>query len=596
MLIVSAAAQTAAQDAARLWLGEPDLSAFPLVRIPLFTADAQGAPLADFSRLSLRENGIPLELTVTNEPAGLDVTFVLDANAEFEMDDAGDGLTRRAKTADSISQFAARFMSRDGLDRVSALVPDAAGINGRYLIQNSDSPDIAAQTITAYKPATTSEPPLQAMLTLAIEQMARNEDGRFQAILLFSDGGRSFSSLDTAALVEQAQAAQIPIYAAILGAQADANEISNVTRLTEPTGGGYAAMPTAGSAEPIYLAWQGHANRQFIEYQSLQTQNGRYPITVNLGSIRAATELVLALAAPEIAIQMPVSEIQRVGSAYDTPLAELTPTNTAVPIQISWPDGVPRPLTAVTLYVAGPDGQTKITTEAQPDAAGQLSVPWDLQLLREGGYQLAVQVADGYGYAAESAPANVIIRTERPDPPTPTPLPPPTPVTTPEPTPAIATERLLLALGLSLAAGLAAAMMLWRRWRARQRRGGAGEQGSEEVISPLANLPPATLQTRLPAYLDDDGLPLPLTNDNVTIGRDETAVTLTLNDKSVARLHARIRWRDGRYWLYDEGSAAGTRLNFERLGLAPHPLQDGDQIQIGRLRLYFRLGEFEEEE
>jgi hypothetical protein len=33
------------------------------------------------------------------------------------------------------------------------------------------------------------------------------------------------------------------------------------------------------------------------------------------------------------------------------------------------------------------------------------------------------------------------------------------------------------------------------------------------------------------------------------------------------------------------------------LGLAPRPLQDGDQIQMGRLRLRFRMGaEFEEEE
>ena len=72
---------------------------------------------------------------------------------------------------------------------------------------------------------------------------------------------------------------------------------------------------------------------------------------------------------------------------------------------------------------------------------------------------------------------------------------------------------------------------------------------------------------------------------------------LVLDNKSVGRLHARIRWRDGRYWLYDEGSASGTTLNFERLGLAPHPLQDGDQIQMGRLRLRFWLGvEFEEEE
>jgi predicted component of type VI protein secretion system len=64
---------------------------------------------------------------------------------------------------------------------------------------------------------------------------------------------------------------------------------------------------------------------------------------------------------------------------------------------------------------------------------------------------------------------------------------------------------------------------------------------------------------------------------------------IVLDQPGVARLHARIRRRDGRYWLYDEGSASGTTLNFERLGLAPRELRAGDQIQIGRLRFRFVL-------
>jgi predicted component of type VI protein secretion system len=75
----------------------------------------------------------------------------------------------------------------------------------------------------------------------------------------------------------------------------------------------------------------------------------------------------------------------------------------------------------------------------------------------------------------------------------------------------------------------------------------------------------------------------------VTIGRDEAAAQLVLKDKSVGRLHARIRWRDGRYWLYDEGSASGTFLNHDRLGLSPRQLQDGDEIRIGRILLRFQL-------
>ncbi|NJN55394.1 MAG: FHA domain-containing protein [Anaerolineae bacterium] len=63
----------------------------------------------------------------------------------------------------------------------------------------------------------------------------------------------------------------------------------------------------------------------------------------------------------------------------------------------------------------------------------------------------------------------------------------------------------------------------------------------------------------------------------------------TLNDRSVSPLHARVRWRNGRHWLYDEGSENGVFLNYARLGLSPRPLADGDLIQLGRVSLRAQL-------
>ena len=576
-------------------VGEPDVAAFPMVRVPLFTADSLGAPINDLSRLSLRENGIPLEFEVTAVPTGLDIFFVLDANADFTMVDDNSGLTRAEKVSESIVQFAGRIMSRDGDDQVSVIVPGEDGTDGRFLIQNRSNPDIIAQTITAYIPEPLAETPLNTMLNLAIDQAAQNGDGRYQAILLFSDGGRIDRQLAFDDLTAAAQVANLPIFAAILGTTADANDLANVNRLTEPTGGGAVHMLASEAATPIYLAWQGQANQTWLAYQSLQTKNGRYPITINLGNVRARTELVLALAAPEVAVQLPSAEIRRTGRAYDTRLEDLEPARTAVPVVVSWADGIPRPLTAVALLVGGPDGQTNTILEIQPDAEGRLALDWDIQLARAGIYQLVVQVADGLGYTAESEPVSVTILIERPDPPPPTPAPTVVPQTAvpPPPTIAIAPNRLWLALGLSLLAGLGAILLLWRRWRQSRTLPQPDAAPAPEPIAPET----AILTGLLPAYLEIEGIQSqPLTGDNIIIGRDETIAQLVLAGPGVARLHARIRWRDGRYWLYDEGSAAGTHLNFERLGLAPRPLQDGDQIQIGRLRLRFRLGELAEEE
>lgn len=588
-----------AQEGVQLYLGQPDVSAFPLVAVPLRAVDGRGAPVADLSRLSLRENGIPLEYELTTIPLGLDITFVIDANATIETDDDGRTITRREKVIESIGQFAAQYMDAGGKDRVSVLVPDAAGVNGRFFIQDNFNPIPFAQAITAYEPETLAETPLNAMLGVAIERAAQAEDTRFSAILLYTDGGQLAQQLDYASLVGQAQAAGVTIYTAILGAEADANEIDNVSRLVAPTGGAYVHMPAADDAEPIFQVWQAESSQTRIVYQSLQIENGRYPITVNLGSVRAATELVLNLSAPEVFIQLPQTEFVRSGNTFDTPLAELQPTTIEVPVFIRWPDDVARPLTAVALLAGGPDGQTNTIAELQPDDEGFIRLEWDIQFLRAGGYELAVKVADSLGYEADSEPVQVILRLDRPEPPTPMPLPSPTPGTAvPQPVPIVSTRRLVLALGWSLLASLVAAVLLWRRWRRKRGDGVMGNRG-ELADSPLANLPLANLQTRPPAALEDEqtNILLPLSGDNVTIGRDEAAAQLVLGDKSIGRLHARIRWRDGRYWLYDEGSAGGTTLNFDRLGLAPRPLQDGDQVQMGRLRLRFRLGvEFEEEE
>ena len=77
--------------------------------------------------------------------------------------------------------------------------------------------------------------------------------------------------------------------------------------------------------------------------------------------------------------------------------------------------------------------------------------------------------------------------------------------------------------------------------------------------------------------------------DNMAIGRDLEVAQIVFGDSSVSRLHARIRKRNGRYWLYDEGSASGTFLNHDRLGLSPKQLKDGDEIRLGRLLLRFQL-------
>jgi len=90
--------------------------------------------------------------------------------------------------------------------------------------------------------------------------------------------------------------------------------------------------------------------------------------------------------------------------------------------------------------------------------------------------------------------------------------------------------------------------------------------------------------------------PIPLERDSVTIGRALDA-DIRLNDSRASRLHAQIvaDKTDGsncaRFRVIDLGSTNGTFVNRGRR-LRPgerHPLQDGDEIIVGKTFLRFRL-------
>ena len=273
-------------------------------------------------------------------------------------------------------------------------------------------------------------------------------------------------------------------------------------------------------------------------------------------------------------------------------------------MQINWPDGLPRELTAVTFRV---NGQAfPLPALPQPDSEGRFTVPWNVQTVGTGAYDLEVQIRDALGFEAASDVLIVTMVEERPLPPTATPSPTPTPLPTDrivEISQRPRNDLLVFLAGLALL-GI---ILLVVRWLLRARRKTAVAQyrarrqvvlqekvAQQPIVAQEETYPPMNL-TLIPLDAEDK-TPIPIEADVVVIGQDESAVDLVLSDKSVSRLHARIRQRNNRFWLYDEGSEFGTFINHDRLGLSPKPLQDGDIIRIGRLRFQVQLTPIRAEE
>lgn len=562
-------------------------SAFPLVTVTLRTINAQGGEV-DLRGASFRENGIPVDFEWVTAPAGRDIVFVLDANETMRLDDNGDGLSRYEEAAASINQFAQTL--RPDLDAVSIVVPDETLTNGRFLIQDASDPAAIQAALAAYEPAGVWPLPLQAMLNQALDHATLGGNGRYLAVLLFTDAGRLHSQLDYEALLQTAQAHDIPLFGAVMGSDMTAEEQFRLERLTRPARGLTIHMPTAAAAEAIFAVWREQAEWPQIQYQSLQRQSGDYPLALNVNGQRVVGDLSLTLLPPEIEALPPHAPIVRRGPAPDTPITDLAPKQATIPVQISWPDGKPRALTDLVWQVNG-RRQPALNT-IQPNSQGQLQLAWNMELATEGRYELVVDVADEFGFAATSPLAALEVVVERPLLPTATPLPPTPPA--PEPTAVMPGDPLMW---LKIIGGLgvtAVLLLLITWWRSRKQSLASQTEGpSPTDRSAPSPLPPPTPHTTYDAYLEPINAPdlalYHIDSSNLVIGRDENEADLALADNSMAPLHARITCQNETYWLYDEGSAHGTYLNYTRLGLAPQALTDNDTISIGRLQFRFIL-------
>jgi sigma-B regulation protein RsbU (phosphoserine phosphatase) len=79
-------------------------------------------------------------------------------------------------------------------------------------------------------------------------------------------------------------------------------------------------------------------------------------------------------------------------------------------------------------------------------------------------------------------------------------------------------------------------------------------------------------------------------DDTLVIGRGQFS-DLRIDDATVSRRHAEIRYRDGAWDLRDLGSSNGTFRNGDAVGEQPVPLLDGDRLRFGKVEADFRLND-----
>ena len=359
-----------------------------------------------------------------------------------------------------------------------------------------------------------------------------------------------------------------------------------------------------------------------LSYTSRLTTSGSHQVTAEVAlageSISSnAQTFDVTLLAPQPILISPPNTIQRAVPSEQgaletgTTVIELMPVEQSLEVMINFPDGYTRPLVRTTLYVDGAIAGENTTAPFE-------QFTWDLRSYVESGkHVLKVEAVDSLGLSGMSMELPVQVDVSPPE---------------RNILAALLRNKFLITGLVVLIAGAVLTLVLILGGKIRpahpaqvRKPNGTGSKApstrprpKDPVTQPVL-IPPIPeagasrkaqpgLKDRLHlsqlknpskplAYLTplaEAGeatlpAPLPLDGEETVLGRDPFQATILLDDASVEPVHAILRWEEGSFRLIDNGSVAGTWVNYAQVGPQGVRLEHGDLIYAGRVGFRFNL-------
>ena len=592
---------SSAQSGDQVRVAPIEITSFPKVMTYLDVRDAEGnfvyglepgdiEVLEDegarpVSELNLLRPGVQLVLAINPGPA----FGIRDAQGSSRYDYVVQALQswasgRQDDSMDDLSLVASDGVEATHLDGVedwlSAL--ESYPLDARVAVPNFDS--------------------LGRALEIAVDPTVRPGMGR--AILLITALPDEDIAAGLQSMAARASQRGVRIFVWLI-ASAEQFATSGAIQLTEmavQTGGilfpysGVEDIPSPEEyLEPLRSAY-------FLAYDSAVATSGIHQVVVkvrtdNLDVASIPLEFELEVLPPEIAFVSPLREIQRTYSEEgSTDPADLVPVVETFETVIAFPDGHSRPIQRATFYV---DGELVDENTSGPFE----HFAWDLsEYTTAGQHMLKVEVVDSLGLSSTSVDLSVQVSVERPR----------VNVAT-----TFSRNRMMVASLVVAMAGSVLVLVLIlggqirpglvRSLRKRRRRNiDPVTQPVRMKTEPVPPHAPGWMnrlhwpQRRVPpkafAYMtrliesdqSNSNPPIPIASEEITFGRDPLQAIQVLDDPSVDELHARLRKEaDGSFRLLDEGSTAGTWINYVPVSRDGARLEHGDLVHIGRISFRF---------
>ena len=565
-----------------------------------------GLRASDFQILE-DDKSVPLQKIDELRP-GVQLVVVFNPGQSFLVRNS-QGASRYDLLIEALVEWA-RSRLGSTIDDLSILVmdgPERTHIsNPLELFYTLSTYDVASQT------AAPSLDPLFRAVEIASDPIPRI--GMERVVLFITAPIEGDVTFNLQNLLSQSRQQNIHIYTWLV-ASPDAfktDATNKYLELANQTGG---ALFTYSGIEPVpsletYL--EPLRSTYSVTYDSQIRTGGSHQLAVDIKHDdlllqSQAVKFELKLQSPNPAFISPVLQIKRVppsAEGQNSPVQpkNLEPTTQDYQILVDFPDGRVRPIVRSTFYV---DGAV---------AAENLSPPfdrfiWDLSSYVESNqHVIQVEVMDSLGLKGKTIETLVLVEVKRQ-------------ATSPlaflaRHIPLIAGSVvvlsaavliLVLILGGKIHPGSPIPRRFGRKnnsvvdpltapvrieseiYKKRKHSQPERLQWSQPQVAPLAS---AYLVRITVAAGEKTAVPIPITVNELTIGRNASLAVLVLEDPSIEALHARItRGEDGAFRIMDEGSVAGTWINYSPVSREGTALEHGDLIHIGRVGFRFNLRE-----
>jgi pSer/pThr/pTyr-binding forkhead associated (FHA) protein len=579
----SVAFPASAQMGLRVNILSLDTNEFPTLSASVSVTDDSGAYIANLPATSFQifedENPLP-GLVMQSKRVGTQQLFVVNTIA---------GLQGRIPSGESFYGLVQDALS----DWWSRLDASEVGLDDLTLITNEDtlvahvgSAAILSAALDQFKPDfsandTSADLLLQA---LSIATDAQPRAGMPRHIIFLTPYIYSLVDVPLANVIARAVETQTSIHVVFLAAEQALGFVGteSLRQLSRETGGIFLHFdPTQGLGR---ITEQVLTQRELYEltFTSHTNISGRHSVQVrisdgNLEGLSSLHSYLIEVQPPELAFIQPPAMISRQPSDPDRPIETLSPSSLPLNLLITFPDDHPRPLTSTWLVV---DGEVVDQRSQAPFDVFH----WDLSDYMQGEMHYVKAVAqDTLGLEGTSPETQIFVDVP----------PPPSGFSALRP----ALSSLLAALAVLVAGVVLAVTLLNLSQRSRK----IPREQDEPTPRPAIRIKRASLQPPdavqpAEAYLTplEHSVPdlqaIPLTGVDLTLGRDASLAAFPIEDPSVSSLHARlIRSASGRYLLRDQGSVAGTWVNYEAVSEQGRELKHGDLIHLGRVAFRFQL-------